>query len=119
MSEFKLPHVEDLATNSKLPGQLTENFKAIEQEDVADDKLLADEIQARKELERRVDKLNQRIDELNRRIDEHDKRLEKIEKLLFGFERITVTDPSDDIKASQRAVEVSDNDNSISAVTID
>ena len=32
MSEFKLPHVEGLATNSKLPGQLTEDFKAIEQE---------------------------------------------------------------------------------------
>lgn len=32
MSEFRLPHVEDLTTNSKLPGQLTENFKAIEQE---------------------------------------------------------------------------------------
>lgn len=32
MSEFKLPHVEDLTTNSKLPGQLTENFKRIEQE---------------------------------------------------------------------------------------
>lgn len=31
MNEFKLPHVEDLTTNSKLPGQLTENFKAIEQ----------------------------------------------------------------------------------------
>ena len=31
MSEFKLPHVEDLATNSKLPGQLTEDMKAIEQ----------------------------------------------------------------------------------------
>ena len=30
MNEFKLPHVEDLTTNSKLPGQLTENFKAIE-----------------------------------------------------------------------------------------
>lgn len=30
MSEFKLPHVEDLATNSKLPGQLTEDMKAIE-----------------------------------------------------------------------------------------
>ena len=50
MSEFKLPHVEDLATNSKLPGQLTENFKAIEQEDyelkglikkATDDSLLA------------------------------------------------------------------------------
>ncbi len=32
MSEFKLPHIEDLATNSKLPGQLAENFKAIERE---------------------------------------------------------------------------------------
>ena len=31
MIEFKRPHVEDLATNSKLPGQLTENFKRIEQ----------------------------------------------------------------------------------------
>lgn len=32
MSEFKLPHIEDLATNSKLPGQLAENFKVIERE---------------------------------------------------------------------------------------
>ena len=31
MSEFKLPHVEDLTTNSKLPGQLTEDMKAIQQ----------------------------------------------------------------------------------------
>lgn len=30
MSEFKLPHVEDLDTNSYLIRQLTENFKAIE-----------------------------------------------------------------------------------------
>lgn len=30
MSEFKLPHVEDLTTNSKLPGQLTEDFKVTE-----------------------------------------------------------------------------------------
>lgn len=50
MSEFKLPHVEDLATNSKLPGRLTEDMKAIEQEDyelkglikkATDDSLLA------------------------------------------------------------------------------
>ena len=33
MSEFKLPHVEDLDTNSYLIRQLVENFKAIEQED--------------------------------------------------------------------------------------
>lgn len=54
MSEFKLPHVEDLTTNSKLPGQLTENFEAIEQEDQRDDKALADEIESRNKLEKRV-----------------------------------------------------------------
>lgn len=32
MSEFKLPHVEDLDTNSYLIRQLIENFKAIDQE---------------------------------------------------------------------------------------
>lgn len=48
MSEFKLPHVEDLTTNSKLPGQLTENFKAIEQEDHDDDQALSDEVADRK-----------------------------------------------------------------------
>ena len=48
MSEFKLPHVEDLTTNSKLPGQLTENFKAIEKEDKDDDQALSDEIADRK-----------------------------------------------------------------------
>lgn len=30
MSEFKLPHVEDLNTDRLLPGQLTEDMKAIE-----------------------------------------------------------------------------------------
>lgn len=32
MSEFNLPHVEDLDTNSYLIRQLIEDFKAIEQE---------------------------------------------------------------------------------------
>lgn len=54
MSEFKLPHVEDLTTNSKLPGQLTEDFKAIEQ-------ALSDEVADRKKgddgLEKRIKKL--------------------------------------------------------------
>lgn len=54
MSEFKLPHVEDLTTNSKLPGQLTEDFKAIEQ-------ALSDEVTARQsaddDLEKRIKKL--------------------------------------------------------------
>ena len=56
MSEFKLPHVENLTTNSKLPGQLTEDFKAIEQ-------ALSDEVAARQAaddgLEKRIEKLEQ------------------------------------------------------------
>lgn len=56
MSEFKLPHVEDLTTNSKLPGQLTENFKAIEQDRKSEE-----------------NKLNGRIDATNARIDNLDK----------------------------------------------
>lgn len=56
MSEFKLPHVENLTTNSKLPGQLIEDFKAIEQ-------ALSDEVAARQDaddsLEKRIKKLEQ------------------------------------------------------------
>lgn len=61
MSEFKLPHVEDLATNSKLPGQLTENFKAIEQEDTDLRKLINDK---HDDLSKQLTQLNQRLDEL-------------------------------------------------------
>ena len=70
MSEFKLPHVEDLTTNSKLPGQLTENFKAIEQ--AAND--LQGEIDS-EEQDRKSEenKLNGRIDATNTRIDNLDK----------------------------------------------
>lgn len=88
MSEFKLPHVEDLATNSKLPGQLTEDMKAIEQEDKNDDQALSDEVIDRKkgdeglqgeidseEQDRKSedDKLNGRIDDTNTRLDNLDK----------------------------------------------
>ena len=61
MSEFKLPHVEDLTTNSKLPGQLTENFKAIEQEDVDLRKLINDK---HDDLSKQLAQLNKRLDEL-------------------------------------------------------
>ncbi|MCW3764345.1 hypothetical protein NP061_008295 [Weissella confusa] len=133
MSEFKLPHVEDLATNSKLPGQLTENFKAIEQ--AAND--LRGEIDSEEQdrkseddkLNGRIDKLNDSVNKLNdlvkkldSNVNDHEQRLKKIEKLLFGFERVTVTDPTDDIKASQSATEISDTindeDGSISTVVI-
>ena len=61
MSEFKLPHVEDLATNSKLPGQLTENFKVIEQENTDLRKLINDK---HDDLSKQLTQLNQRLDEL-------------------------------------------------------
>ena len=69
---FELPHVEDLETNSKLPGQLTENFKTIEQEDADLRELIQkkhDELQQNSnhnhdELSDRIDKLNERLDEL-------------------------------------------------------
>lgn len=61
MSEFKLPHVEDLTTNSKLPGQLTEDFKAIEQEDDDLRKLINDK---HDDLSNQLTQLNKRLDEL-------------------------------------------------------
>ena len=133
MSEFKLPHVEDLTTNSKLPGQLTENFKAIEQEDKNDDQALSDEVADRKKgdgnlqkqidgLQERCQKLEDQVHQLQKDNDNHEERLKTIERLLFGSETITVTDPTDDIKASQSATEISDTvndeDGSISTVVI-
>ena len=60
MSEFKLPHVEDLTTNAKLPGQLTEDFRAIEQED----------LELRKDMKGNHDDLVNKINEVNKRLDE-------------------------------------------------
>ena len=44
---LELPHKKDLTTNAKLPGQLTENFEAIEADDARDDNKL-DEVILRK-----------------------------------------------------------------------
>ncbi|MDD1406904.1 hypothetical protein PSA85_05965 [Limosilactobacillus reuteri] len=133
MSEFKLPHVEDLTTNSKLLGQLTENFKAVEQEDHDDDQALSDEVADRKKgdgnlqgqinnLQERCQKLEDQVKQLQKDNDNHEERLKKIEQLLFSSETITVTDPTDDIRASQSATEISDTandeDGSISTVVI-
>ena len=126
MSEFKLPHVEDLTTNSKLPGQLTEDFKAIEQalsDEVADRKKGDGNLQGQiDKLQERCQKLEEQVNRLQKDNDDHEERLKKIEQLLFGSEIITVTDPTDDIKASQSATEISDTvnneDGSISTVVI-
>lgn len=60
MNEFHLPHVEDLTTNDKLPGQLTEDFRAIEQED----------LELRKDMKSDHDDLANKINEVNKRLDE-------------------------------------------------
>ena len=126
MSEFKLPHVEDLTTNSKLPGQLTEDFKAIEQalsDETADRKKGDGNLQGQiDKLQERCQKLEDQVKQLQKDNDDHEERLKRIERLLFGSETITVTDPTDDIKASQSATEISDTvndeDGSISTVVI-
>ena len=113
--------------------QMVENFKAIEQEDHDDDQALSDEIADRKKgdgnLQGQIDKLQERCQKLEDQVkqlqkdnDDHEERLKKIEQLLFGSETITVTDPTDDIRASQSATEISDTandeDGSISTVVI-
>ena len=133
MSEFKLPHVEDLRTDTTLIRGLQEDFKAIEQEDKDDDQVLSDEIADRKKgdgnlqgqinkLQERCQKLEDQVHQLQKGNDDHEERLKKIERLLFGSETITVTDPTDDIKASQSATEISDTvnneDGSISTIVI-
>lgn len=74
------------------------------------------------DLQERCKKLEDRVKQLRKDNDDHEERLKMIERLLFGSETITVTDPTDDIKASQSATEISDTvndeDGSISTVVI-
>ena len=68
MSEFKLPHVEDLRTDATLIRDLQEDFKAIEQEDKDDDQALSDEVADRKKgdgnLQKQIDDLQERCQKL-------------------------------------------------------
>ena len=61
MSEFKLPHVEDLRTDATLIRGLQEDFKAIEQEDTDLRKLINDK---HDDLSKQLTQLNKRLDEL-------------------------------------------------------
>lgn len=94
MSEFKLPHVEDLATNSKLPGQLTENFKAIEQEDKDDDQALSDEVADRKKGDDAEKAARQSADDAEKAArqsadDELEKRIKKLEDNSATHDEVT------------------------------
>lgn len=131
---FEVPHKHDISLDGQeMRNQMIENFEAIEQEDHNNDQALSDEIADRKKgdgnlqgqidnLQERCQKLEDRVKQLQKDNDDHEERLKKIERLLFGSETITVTDPTDDIKASQSATEISDTvndeDGSISTVVI-
>nr|WP_257536299.1 hypothetical protein [Limosilactobacillus reuteri] len=72
-------------------------------------------------LQERCQKLEDQVKQLQKDNNDHEERLKKIERLLFDSETITVTDPTDDIRASQSATEISDtanDDGSISTVVI-
>lgn len=127
---FELPHVEDLETNSKLPGQLTENFKAIEQEDHQDNQALINEVQNRKsaDISEKLDRkdadshLQDQIDELNERVGtlesqvqqlqendkDHEKRLKRIEELLFGSQPINASTITVDDDSEHQGYDIAD-----------
>lgn len=131
---FEVPHKHDISLDGQeMRNQIIEDFKAIEQEDKDDDQALSDEVTDRKKgdgnlqgqiskFQERCQKLEDQIKRLQKDNDDHEERLKKIERLLFGSETITVTDPTDDIRASQSATEISDTandeDGSISTVVI-
>ena len=73
MSEFKLPHVEDLRTDATLIRGLQEDFKAIEQEDKDDDQALSDEVTDRKKGDDAEKAARQSAD------DDLEKRIKKLE----------------------------------------
>lgn len=116
---FELPHVEDLETNSKLPGQLTANFKAIEKEDQQDDARLNQEIHDRKDadshLQDQIDKLNERVGILENQVQQlqendkdYEKRLKRIEELLFGSQPINASTITVDDDSEHQGYDVAD-----------
>lgn len=100
---MEIPHKDDLATNSKLPGMLTEDFKAIEQEEsqLRDD--LNDETNARingdGKLQSQIDAIIQRLDtneksiaDLQTRMKTAEDHIKKLDDIIFGMEYIDDTD---------------------------
>ena len=100
---FEVPHKDDLATNSKLPGQLTENFKALEQE--MSDRIAADNAEAGtrsgadSDLQRQIDSLNTRLTtaerniiDLQTRTSSLEDQVKKLNEIIFGTQYINDTD---------------------------
>lgn len=90
MNEFHLPHVEDLTTSAKLPGQLSENMKLIQQ--------------IVSEQQQRIVNLEDRVVQLQTDDEDYRKRLEQIEKILFEGKPINLTSIDTDVKQYQSKV---------------
>lgn len=92
MSEFKLPHVEDLRTDATLIRGLQENFKAIEQV---------------------IKDIYGEIDKLNNRISDVEEKLKKLEPSDINTEYITDTNISTDTTTDVPiSIDVNDTNNS-------
>ena len=100
---MEIPHKDDLATNSKLPGMLTEDFKAIEQEESQLRNDLNDETDARingdGKLQSQIDAIIQRLDtneksiaDLQTRMKTAEDHIKKLDDIIFGMEYIDDTD---------------------------
>lgn len=131
---MEIPHKDDLATNSKLPGMLTEDFKAIEQEESQLRNDLNDETDERKsadsdernaringdgELQSQIDAIIQRLNknekniaDLQTRMSTAEEQIKKLNEIIFGTEYINDTDefPLDDSMTPGKEVEISDTD---------
>ena len=129
---MEIPHKDDLATNSKLPGMLTEDFKAIEQEEsqLRDDlnaetnaRISADSdernarIEADGRLQSQIDAIVQRLDknekniaDLQTRMKTAEDHIKKLDDIIFGMEYINDTDEIllDDSTPNPSEVEIND-----------
>lgn len=132
MSKLEIPHKDDLATNSKLPGMLTEDFKAIEQEESQLRNDLNDETDARidgdsdernarinadNRLQSQIDAIIQRLDtneksiaDLQTRMKTAEEQIKKLNEVIFGTEYINDTDELalDDSMTPEPDVEVNE-----------
>lgn len=129
---MEIPHKDDLATNSKLPGMLTEDFKAIEQEESQLRNDLNDETDARidgdsdernarinadNRLQSQIDAIIQRLDtnerniaDLQTRMKTAEEHIKKLDDIIFGMEYINDTDEIllDDSTPNPSEVEIND-----------
>lgn len=101
MSEFKLPHVEDLRTDATLIRGLQEDFKAIEQV---------------------VTDIYGEIDKLNNRISDVEEKLKKLESSDINTEYITdtniSTDTTTDVPISTDVNDTNNSDSQFQEITI-